>query len=414
MGMLELGIRAKQAGETVATLDTEQKNKALSAIADALEGAVGEILEANAEDIQAASAAGISEVMIDRLRLTEVRITAIASAVRKVVALPDPIGCVDSGMVRPNGLTIYKTRTPLGVVGIIYESRPNVTVDAAALCLKSGNVCILRGGKEAINTNKALAAIMRCAIEDAGVPADAIILVEDTTRESSYAMMKLSGYIDVLIPRGGAGLIRTVVENSTVPVIETGAGNCHVYVDSPASFDMAVNIVVNAKCSRPSVCNAAETLLVHKDAAEEFLPLCKRALDKYDVKLLGCQRTIQILGESVEPADEEAYATEFNDYIMSVKVVDSIYDAIEHIRLYSTGHSEAIVTDSYQNSRYFVQTVDSAAVYVNASTRFTDGEEFGMGAEIGISTQKLHTRGPMGLGELTTIKYVVLGEGQIR
>ncbi len=412
--MHALGVRAKAAAVPMGTADTRTKNRALLAIADALSAHETEILAANGEDILRAEENGISPVMTDRLRLTGERLAAMAAAVRKVADLSDPVGETDSGAIRPSGIVISKTRVPMGVVGIIFESRPNVTVDAAALCLKSGNACILRGGKEAIRTNTALARVMREAIAGAGLPGDAVLLVEDVSRESATAMMKLSGFIDVLIPRGGAGLIRSVVENATVPVIETGVGNCHVYVDSPCDLEMAVNIIVNAKCSRPSVCNAAETLLVHKDVAEAFLPRAAAAMAPYGVELRGCPRTAAILGGAVKAAGEADYATEFNDFILAVKVVDSLEEAVDHIRRYGTGHSEAIVTDSYPHSRQFTAQVDAAAVYVNASTRFTDGEEFGLGAEIGISTQKLHTRGPMGLRDLTTIKYIVLGSGQIR
>ena len=409
-----LGVRAKAASVQMGEADTGAKNRALLSIAHALSTHEAEILEANGEDICRAEANGISPVMVDRLRLTGDRIAAIAAAVRKVAGLSDPVGQTDSGVVRPSGITIYKTRVPMGVVGIIFESRPNVTVDAAALCLKSGNACILRGGKEAIRTNTALVKVMSKAVAEAGLPQDAVLLVEDTSRESAAAMMRLNGFIDVLIPRGGAGLIRAVVENATVPVIETGVGNCHVYVDSPCDLEMAVSIIVNAKCSRPSVCNAAETLLVHKDIARQFLPEAVKAMAPWKVELRGCPRTLEILGDVAKAATEEDYATEFNDYILAVKVVDTLEEAVTHIRRYGSGHSEAIVTESYPHSRQFTAQVDAAAVYVNASTRFTDGEEFGLGAEIGISTQKLHTRGPMGLRDLTTIKYIVLGNGQIR
>ena len=333
---------------------------------------------------------------------------------REVCALDDPIGKKDGGCVRPNGLNITRVRVPLGVVGMIYEARPNVTADAAVLCLKSGNACVLRGGKEAIRSNIAIADAMRAAIESVGLSADCITLVEDTSRQTASEMMTANGLIDVLIPRGGAGLIRSVVQNATVPVIETGTGNCHIYVDASADIDMAANIAVNAKCSRPSVCNAAESFLVHRDAAERFLKKVAPMLEKYSVEIRGCERTRAVLGDSVVPATEEDYATEFLDYIVSVRVVDSIEEAMEHIARYGTHHSECIVTESYSAAKLFTDRVDAAAVYVNASTRFTDGGEFGLGAEIGISTQKLHARGPMGLAELTTVKYVVLGEGQIR
>ena len=411
--MQRLGERAREAAYRLGAASAGQKNDALEAIAGALHCRAAEIIEANAADLAAARENGMSQSMIDRLSLDEKRIAGIVDAVRQVAALDDPVGEVLGGATRPNGIRIVKTRVPLGVVGIIFEARPNVTVDAAALCLKSGNACILRGGKEAIRSNNALAGVMRDAVAQAGLPADCIQLVEDTSRESANQMMKLSGYLDVLIPRGGAGLIRAVVENSTVPVIETGTGNCHVFVDASADLDMAVEIIVNAKAQRPSVCNAAETLLVHREIAGRFLPAAARALAEKNVRLLGCDRTCAIL-EGVAPATEEDYATEFLDYILAVRVVDSVDEAIEHINRYGTRHSECIVTSDYANSQRFLQRVDAAAVYVNASTRFTDGGEFGLGAEIGISTQKLHARGPMGLREMTTYKYLIYGEGQIR
>ena len=342
------------------------------------------------------------------------RIEGIAKGVDQIIALGDPIGEIIGGGNRPNGLQIIKTRVPLGVIGIIFESRPNVTVDAAALCLKTGNVVILKGGKEAINSNICLGKIMREAVGSAGLPADIIQVVENTDRETTNELMRLNGYVDVIIPRGSANLIQAVVRNATVPVIETGAGNCHVYVDASADLDMAVEITDNAKTQRPSVCNAIESLLVHKDVAEKFLPMIAERFKSHNVKIYGCDRTIAILGSSVEKATETEYATEFNDYIIAVKVVDDIDEAIAHIRKYSTKHSECIVTSSLENARKFQTQVDAAAVYVNASTRFTDGGEFGFGAEIGISTQKLHARGPMGLAELTTVKYLINGNGQVR
>lgn len=411
--MQKLGERAKQASYTLAAANAALKNAALYAIGTQLTKRCDEIIAANAKDIAAARENGMSDAMIDRLTLTKERLNGIVSAVNSVAMMDDPVGEVLGGATRPNGIRIVKTRVPMGVIGIIFEARPNVTVDAAALCLKSGNACILRGGKEAIYSNTALANIMRDAIAQAGLPADCILLVEDTSRESANEMMRLSGYLDVLIPRGGAGLIRAVVQNATVPVIETGTGNCHVYVDYNADLTMATDIIVNAKTQRPSVCNAAETLLVHKDVAEKFLPQATQALAKKHVKLLGCERTCAIL-KGVAPATEEDYATEFLDYILAVRVVDNVDDAIAHITRYSTRHSECIVTRDYENSQKFMQRVDAAAVYVNASTRFTDGGEFGFGAEIGISTQKLHARGPMGLREMTTYKYLIYGEGQIR
>ncbi len=410
----ELGRNAKAAEPAVASASTMVKNNALAAIAKALRENKALIIAENAKDMKAAEENGMSKAKQDRLLLDEKRIEGMAEGVDQLIMLNDPIGQVIDGFVRPNGLSIIKTRVPLGVIGIIFESRPNVTVDAAALCLKAGNVVILKGGKEAINSNKCLGDIMRKAVESAGLPADAIQVVGDTSRETTTALMQLNGYIDVLIPRGSANLIQAVVKNATVPVIETGAGNCHVYVDASADLDMAVNITDNAKTQRPSVCNAIENLLVHKDIADKFLPAIAERFKSHSVKIYGCDRTIAILGDSVEKATETEYATEFNDFIIAVKVVDDISEAIAHIRKYSTRHSECIITKSLDNARRFQHEVDAAAVYVNASTRFTDGGEFGFGAEIGISTQKLHARGPMGLTELTTVKYLVNGDGQIR
>lgn len=338
----------------------------------------------------------------------------MAQGVLDVVALPDPIGAVLSGSKRPNGLNITKVRVPIGVIGIIFEARPNVTSDAASLCLKSGNTVILRGGKEAINSNKCIADIMRSALEKSALDKNCIQLIEDTTRQSSVELMGLVDYLDLLIPRGGAGLIKAVVENAKVPVIETGVGNCHVFVDESADIDMAANIIYNAKTSRPSVCNAIETILVHKNIAEKALPVIKARLDEKNVELRGCERTREILGDSVIPAIEADWATEYLDYILAVKVVDNIDEAIAHITKYSSGHSECIVTENYKNANRFKNEVDAAAVYVNASTRFTDGGMFGLGAEIGISTQKIHARGPMGLNELTSMKFIIEGDGQIR
>ncbi len=408
-----MGERAKLAERVLATAGTALKNRALEKIAERLIINAEMIIGENKKDIATAREMGIAEQMIDRLMLNEARIKAISDAVLQVAALDDPIGEVLDGFVRPNGLNIKKVAVPLGVIGIIYESRPNVTVDAATLCLKSGNVAILRGGKEAFCSNNALCGVMRDALKSVGLPEDCVQLVTDTTRESATALMQLSA-LDVLIPRGGKGLIRSVVENSKVPVIETGSGNCHVYVDEFADFDKAVKIVDNAKTQRVSVCNAAESLLVHEKIADKILPLIKNALDKSSVEIRGCKRTKAILGESVVLATDEDYATEYNDYIISVKVVDSIDEAIDHIMKYTTGHSESIVTENYTNALKFTECVDAAAVYVNASTRFTDGGEFGFGAEIGISTQKLHARGPMGLKQLTSMKYIVFGNGQIR
>lgn len=411
--MIQLGKRAKAASRGLKIAPTATKNNALLAIADALCDNMEMVISANQKDIAAARSSGISEAMIDRLTLTESRIRSMADAVRQVVKLEDPVGKVETGFTRPNGLRISRTKVPLGVVAIIFESRPNVTVDAAVLCLKSGNACILRGGKEAIHSNKALAGIMRQAIAGAGISPDAILLVEDTSRESAAQLMRLNSYVDVLIPRGGAGLIKSVVENATVPVIETGAGNCFIFVDDSANFDMAASIIDNAKTSRPSVCNAVENVLVHRAIAPAFLPQMAEALAHAGVEIRGCSETCAIL-PSAKPATEEDFYTEYNDYILAVKVVSGIDEAISFIESHSTHHSEAIITESYAHSQQFLSQVDSAAVYVNASTRFTDGGEFGFGAEIGISTQKLHTRGPMGLSELTTTKYIIFGDGQIR
>lgn len=409
-----LGQKAKAAEPFIASAMTSIKNAALKAIAEALIEKTPLIIEQNRLDLENAVKNNMSKAMQDRLMLDADRIKGIADAVLTLAEAEDIIGSVDCGFVRPNGLKICKTRVPLGVIGIIFESRPNVTVDAATLCLKAGNAVILRGGKEAINSNKCLAGVMREAVKSAGLPEDVIQLVEDTSRETAAELMKLNGYLDVLIPRGGAGLIQAVVKQATVPVIETGTGNCHVYVDDSADIDMAADIVDNGKTQRPSVCNAVESLLVHKDIAEKALPAIKAKLDGHNVEIRGCERTAEILGGCVKPAIDEDYGTEFLDYIISVKVVDSIDEAIAHIARYGTGHSEAIITKSLENAEKFQKMVDAAAVYVNASTRFTDGGEFGFGAEIGISTQKLHARGPMGLRELTTVKYLINGNGQIR
>lgn len=409
----KMGARAKAASRVLASAGS-RKDAALLAAANELEHDSGKILAANAEDLAAAKAGGMSVALLDRLALSEQRVKSMADGLRSVAAQTDPVGEVVSGFTRPNGLHIEKVRVPFGVIGIIYEARPNVTADAAAVCLKAGSAVLLRGGKEALHTNSAVERALRVAFEKAGLPADCVQLVRDTTHESSREMMMLTDYIDVLIPRGGRNLIRSVTENARVPVIKTGWGNCHIYVDASADVGMAADIVFNAKTSRPSVCNAAESLLVHREIAEKALPAIKARLDEKNVELRGCERTRAILGESVVPATDEDYGTEYLDYIMSVKVVDSLDEAIAHIAKYSSGHSEAIVTQNYENARRFTSEVDSAVVYVNASTRFTDGGEFGLGAEIGISTQKLHARGPMGAGELTTTKYIVTGNGQIR
>lgn len=412
--MLELiGERAKAAEKVLAIASTDAKNTALSKIAQSLRVNSDQIIAANQMDLENGRQAGMSASLLDRLALDSGRIDGIAAGVEEVIALPDPIGVIEEGSTRPNGMQVIKVRVPLGVIGMIYEARPNVTADAAALCLKSGNAVILRGGKEAIHSNKTIADSMRAALESAGLPADCIQLIEDTTRASSTALMKLSA-LDVLIPRGGAGLIQATVENATVPVIETGTGNCHAFVDASADFEMAANIVFNAKTSRPSVCNALETMLVHKDIARDFLPYVKAKLDEKKVELRGCERTRAILGDCIRPATEEDYAVEFLDYILAVKVVDSLDEAIDHISKYSTGHSEVIITENLANATRFEREIDSAAVYVNVSTRFTDGGMFGYGAEIGISTQKLHARGPMGAAQLTSDKFIIRGSGQIR
>ena len=408
-----MGQNAVAASRVLMTAGAK-KDDALNAIAEALIQNSGKIIEANEIDIENGRAAGLTESLIDRLKLDRGRIEGMAKGVAEVAAQADPVGKILEGRTLKNGLKIEKITVPMGVIGIIFEARPNVTSDAAALCLKAGSAVILRGGKEAINSNKAIAEVMRDAIERSGLPRDCVQLITDTSRQSATELMQLTEYLDVLIPRGGAGLIKSVVNNAKVPVIETGVGNCHVYVDKSADLDMAKNIVYNAKTSRPSVCNAIETVLVHKDIAEAALPLIKAELDKKNVEIRGCERTAAILGEGVVPACEDDYAREFLDYILAVKVVDSLDEAIEHLAKYSTGHSESIVTSDYAAAEKFTACVDSAAVYVNASTRFTDGGEFGLGAEIGISTQKLHARGPMGLSSLTSSKYIIKGSGQIR
>ena len=414
MTQLEImGAKAKEDSRFLMTAGSK-KDDALNAIAYALRENSDRIIKANDIDIENGEKAGLTKSLLDRLKLTEERINGMADGVSEVASLADPIGRVLDGRTLKNGLQIEKVTVPMGVIGIIFEARPNVTSDAAALCLKAGSAVILRGGKEAINSNKAIAEIMRDAIEGAGLPRDCVSLVEDITRQSATELMQLSDYLDVLIPRGGAGLIKSVVDNAKVPVIETGVGNCHVYVDKSADVDMAKSIIFNAKTSRPSVCNAIETVLVHKDIAEKALPKIKAELDKMNVEIRGCETTRAILGESVVSATENDYAIEFLDYILAVKVVESLDDALAHISKYSTGHSESIITSDYESANKFTACVDSAAVYVNASTRFTDGGEFGLGAEIGISTQKLHARGPMGLNELTSSKYIIRGNGQIR
>ena len=408
----QMGAKAKEAARALGKAGAK-KTAALELAAAALWDRREEILRANGEDVAAGEAAGMRPSLLDRLRLTEERIAAMAQAVREMAAAPDPVGRVLSGEVRPNGLQLQKVTVPLGVIGIIYEARPNVTSDAAALCLKAGNAVILRGGKEAFRSNQAVAQVLRDALEAGGLPRDGVQLVQDTSRQSAGELMALTQYLDVLIPRGGAGLIRSVKENAKVPVIETGVGNCHAYVDASADLSMAAEVVYNGKCSRPSVCNALETLLVHKDIAEQALPLMQSRLSEKQVELRGCERTRAIL-PGITPATEEDWETEYGDYILAVKVVDSLEEALAHIAKYSSGHSEVILTRDYQAAQRFLEEVDAAAVYVNASTRFTDGGEFGLGAEIGISTQKLHARGPMGLGQLTSTKFLIRGSGQVR
>ena len=411
--LTQIGINAKKAERVLMTAPLVSRDAALKEIAAALRENSAYIIGENKKDLEAARENGMSESMLDRLSLDENRIEGIAAAVENIISLPDPLGRVLSGGIRPNGMKIEKVTVPLGVIAVIFEARPNVTVDAAALCLKSGNTVILRGGKEAINSNKAMALVMRQALVKAELPADCIQLIENTSRESATALMKMNGYVDVLIPRGGAGLIRACVENSTVPVIETGTGNCHIYIDKDADADKAVSIVYNAKTSRPSVCNACESLVVHAEIAEKILPLIKKALDRKGVVIHGDEKTASII-PGVISATEEDYDKEYLGYEISVKVVSDISEAVDHIMQYSSGHSECIVTENYTSANYFTANVDAAAVYVNASTRFTDGGEFGFGAEIGISTQKLHARGPLGLPELTTVKYIITGDGQIR
>ena len=408
----KMGAAAKEAAAVLRTAG-EKKRRALLEAAQALRAAAPEILAANAVDLAAARESGMRDAMLDRLTLTEARIEAMAQGVEDVAAQRDPVGRVLSGETRPNGLKIEKVTVPMGVIGIIFEARPNVTSDAAALCLMAGSAVILRGGKEAFHSNMAVTSVLQAALERAGLPRTAVQLVQDTSRESSREMMGLVGYLDLLIPRGGAGLIRAVVENARVPVIETGVGNCHVYVDESADIDMAAEIIFNAKTSRPSVCNAIETILVHEKIAGKVLPAIAARLREKQVELRGDDRTRAILPEAV-PASEADWETEYLDYILAVRVVDSLDEAVAHIARYSSGHSECIVTRDLRAAEAFTARVDSAAVYVNASTRFTDGGEMGLGAEIGISTQKLHARGPMGLNEIVSYKYVIRGDGQVR
>jgi len=409
----EIGKKAKDAALKLGTLTAGVKNRALEEMAEALLSREKDILAANRMDLEAGEKSGMSPALIDRLTLNPKRIGEMAQGLREVAALPDPVGEVVAGWRLPNGLEIQKVRVPLGVVGIIYEARPNVTVDAAGLCVKSGNAVVLRGSSSAINSNRVLAEVIAAAGESAGLPAGSIQLVPLTDRESARQLMRMREYLDVLIPRGGEGLIRTVVEESTVPVIETGVGNCHTYVDASADLDMALEIVINAKCQRPGVCNAMETLLVHEAVAREFLPRAAEALRERGVTLRGCPRTREILPDAEEATEDDWYR-EYLDLILAVRVVTGLDEAIGHINRYGSKHSEAIVTRDYQAARRFVGMVDSADVYVNASTRFTDGGQFGLGAEIGISTQKLHARGPMSLRELTSTKFIIWGEGQVR
>ncbi|AJI24019.1 glutamate-5-semialdehyde dehydrogenase [Priestia megaterium] len=414
--MSELQLKGKQAKEAsyfLGNVTSEQKQQALYKMAAALLDQQEAILKANKLDVEKAIQKGTSKAMLDRLSLNEERIHGMADGLRQVAALADPVGEVLSMAKRPNGLQIGQQRVPIGVIGIIYEARPNVTCDATGLCLKAGNAVILRGGSEAFYSNQAIVSVLSQAAASAGLPEHSVQLIENTSRETALELMKLNEYIDVLIPRGGAGLIEAVVKNATVPVIETGTGNCHIYVDEEYDGDMAANIVINAKTSRPAVCNSAEKLLIHKRAAHEFLPIIVQALREKDVEVRGDERAVTIVPDLV-PAGDEDWKKEYLDFIMAVKIVDDIDEAISHINVHSSHHSEAIVTTNYAHAQRFLQRVNSAAVYVNASTRFTDGEEFGFGAEIGISTQKLHARGPMGLKELTTLKYIIYGDGQIR
>ncbi len=411
--MEDLGSRAREAAANLGRLGSTQKEQGLKLAAQALLDGKEKILEANAQDVKAAREKGMKEGLVDRLSLNERRIQAMAEGLLEVAALEDPVGEVLSMKPRPNGLLIGQKRVPLGVVGIIYEARPNVTADAFGLCFKTGNAVILKGGSDALKSNQAIVGCLREGLRTAGFWEDSVQLIESTDRESARAFMRMNQYLDVLIPRGGAGLIRTVVENSTVPVIETGTGNCHIFVDESAQFSMALEIIDNAKTQRIGVCNACESLVVHRKIAREFLPLLKEALEKKQVEIRADKEACKIVPEFL-PATEEDWGKEYLDYIISIKLVDSLEEAIRHINRYNTKHSEAIITSDYANAQKFLDEIDAAAVYVNASTRFTDGYEFGFGAEIGISTQKLHARGPMGLQALTTTKYIIYGNGQIR
>ncbi|MBQ2680131.1 MAG: glutamate-5-semialdehyde dehydrogenase [Firmicutes bacterium] len=411
--LAEMGQNAQNASVVLSDLSSSEKNAILNKCADALIEKMDDVLAENKKDVDEAVKNGLKDSLIDRLSLSPARIEDMAKGLRDVAALPDPVGEIISGRTLYNGLILYQKRVPMGVIGIIYEARPNVTADAFGLCLKSGNATILRGGKEAINSNKITVNIFRNTLKEMGYPEDFVQIIENTDRETAKELMRLKEYIDVLIPRGGAGLIKTVVENSTVPVIETGVGNCHIYVDEFANLENAVKIVINAKTQRPGVCNAAESMLIHEKVAEEFVPMVVKALREKDVEIRGDEKFRSIDSDAV-PASEEDWGTEFLDFIISAKIVKNVDEAIEHIRKYGTKHSEAIISEDYTNVQKFLTKVDAAAVYANASTRFTDGGEFGLGAEIGISTQKLHARGPMGLKELTTTKNIIYGNGQIR
>lgn len=411
--LILMGENAKKAAYDLSILSTKTKNNALALMAKELLDSKEEIIRANKIDMQEAKNKNVSESLLDRLYLNDKRVEDMATGLLEVVKLPDPVGEIISMWKRPNNLQIGQKRVPIGVIGIIYESRPNVTCDAAGLCLKSGNATILRGGSDAINSNKAIVKALRNGIEKSGLPKDAIQLVSDTDREVAQKMMRLNEYIDVLIPRGGENLIKSVVKNATIPVIETGTGNCHIYVDESADFNMAIDIVLNAKTQRPGVCNAAEKLLIHENISKEFLPKVVKALREKNVEIRGDEKSKEVVDDIILAKDEE-WDKEYLDYIIAIKIVENVDEAIKHINNHGTKHSEAIITESYKNSQKFLERVDAAAVYVNASTRFTDGSEFGFGAEIGISTQKLHARGPMGLKELTSTKYIIYGNGQIR
>ncbi len=413
MNLIEMGMGAKKAAAYLNKLGVSRKNEGLSVAAKALLNGAEEILEANQKDMDCAKKNGMSQGMLDRLKLTQERIQGMADGLLQVAALEDPVGEVLSMKKRPNGLMIGKKRVPLGVVGMIYEARPNVTADAFGLCFKTGNAVILKGGKDAIHSNQVIVTCLQKGLEQASIMKEAVQLITDVNRETTKQLMRMNDYVDVLIPRGGAGLIRTVVENSTVPVIETGTGNCHIYVDEGADLNMALNLIVNAKTQRIGVCNACESLVVHRSVAHEFLPMLQRKMAECKVEVRADENACQLIPEFIH-AKEDDWGMEYLDYILSLKLVDSLDEAIDHINRYNTGHSESIVTKSYEHAQRFLDEIDAAAVYVNASTRFTDGNEFGFGAEIGISTQKLHARGPMGLEALTTTKYIIYGDGQIR